>query len=63
MELDRKTLEDLRDLPPREAWETVRRAVYRSPGGASSEDFQAALEQMVAEGILSWDQIDLFEES
>ena len=61
MELDRRTLEDLRDLAPREAWETVRRAVYQSPGGAASEDFQAALEQLVAEGILSWDEIDAFE--
>jgi hypothetical protein len=61
MEIDRKTLEDLRELEPREAWEQVRRAVYQSPGGAASEDFQAALEQLVAEGILSWDEIEQFE--
>jgi len=61
MELDRRTLEDLRDLAPREAWETVRRAVFQSPGGAASEDFQTALEQLVAEGILSWDEIERFE--
>jgi hypothetical protein len=61
MELDRKTLEDLRELAPRDAWEMVRRAVYQSPGGAASEDFQTALEQLVAEGILSWDEIDAFE--
>ena len=61
MEFDRKTLEDLRELAPRDAWETVRRAVYQSPGGVSSEDFQAALEQLVAEGILSWEEIEGFE--
>jgi hypothetical protein len=63
MEIDRETLESLRSLTPREAWEKVRRAIYQSPGGAASEDFQAALEQLVADGILSWDEIDKFEES
>jgi hypothetical protein len=61
MEIDHRTLEELRALEPRRAYETVRRAVYQSPGGASSEDFQAALEQLVEEGILSWDEIDSFE--
>jgi hypothetical protein len=61
MEIDRKTLEDLRELGPRDAYERVRRAVYQSPGGVSSEDFQSALEQLVHEGILSWDEIERFE--
>ncbi|HKQ97132.1 MAG TPA: hypothetical protein VJV75_04585 [Candidatus Polarisedimenticolia bacterium] len=62
MEIDRKTLEDLRELGPRDAYEMVRRAVYQSPGGVSSEDFQAALEQLVHEGILSWEEIERFED-
>lgn len=61
MEIDRRTLEDLRERGPRDAWEMVRRAVYQVPGGASSEDFQSALEQLVREGILSWDEIERFE--
>ena len=63
MEIDRETLVDLRCMTPREAWEKVRRAIYQSPGGAASEDVQAALEQRVADGILSWDEIEEFEES
>jgi hypothetical protein len=61
MEIDQKTIEELRGLEPLRAYETVRRAVFQSPGGASSEDFQAALEQLVDEGVLSWDEIDRFE--
>ena len=61
MEIDRRTLEDLRELAPRDAWEMVRRAVYQIPGGVSSEDFQSALEQLVREGILSWDEIERLE--
>jgi len=41
----------------------VRRAVFQSPGGAASEDFQAALEQLVYAGILSWEEIDQFEQT
>jgi len=61
MEIDRRTLDDLRELGPRDAYESVRRAVYQYPGGVSSEDFQSALEQLVHEGILSWDEIERFE--
>jgi len=63
MEIDRRTLDDLRELGPRDAFETVRRAVYQYPGGVSSEDFQEVLEQLVQEGILSWDAIERFERS
>ena len=61
MEIDHRTIEELRSVEPRRAYDTVRRAVFESPGGASSEDFQAALEQLVDEGILSWDEIEQFE--
>ena len=61
MEIDRRTLEDLRELAPRDAFERVRRAVYQIPGGVSPEDFQSALEQLVREGILSWDEIERLE--
>ena len=62
MEIDRTTLQELRDLDPRDAYDTIRRAVYQSPGGASSEDFQSALDQLVREGILSWEEIEQFEQ-
>ena len=63
MLIDEKSLEELRALGPRGAYETVRRAVLRNPWGASSEDLRSAFEQVVEAGILSWDDVDRFEES
>ena len=63
MEIDDKSLEDLRSLGPRMAYETVRRAVLQNPWGASSEDLRSALDQMIAAGILTWDDVERFEES
>jgi hypothetical protein len=63
MEIDEKTLETLRNLEPRKAYESVRQAVLQNPWGASSEDLLAAMTQMVDAGILSWQQIEEFEES
>ena len=63
MEIDDKSLEDLRNLGPRKAYEAVRRAVLQNPWGASSEDLEAALEQVVAAGILTWDDVERFEAS
>ena len=63
MELDEKTLEALRGIEPRKAYESIRLAVQQSPGGSSSEDMLSAMEQMVEAGILTWAQIELFEES
>jgi hypothetical protein len=63
VEIDEGSLEQLRRLGPRKAYEAVRRAVLENPWGASSEDMQAALEQVVAAGILTWDDVEKFEES
>jgi hypothetical protein len=63
VEIDRKTLEEIRELGPRDAYEVLRRAVFQAPGGASSEDFQDVLEQVVHEGILSWEEVEQFEMS
>jgi hypothetical protein len=63
MEMDPKTIELLRSMTPRQAYETVRDSVLRSPWGASSEDMQAAMTQAVDAGVLTWDQIEAFEES
>ncbi len=62
MQIDEKTLQELRCLEPRKAYDSVRRAVLQNPWGASSEDFQDAMRQVVEAGILTWEQIDRFEE-
>ena len=62
MEIDERSLEHLRSLDPRKAYEAVRRAVLQNPWGASSDDMQSALEQVVAAGILTWDDVERFEE-
>jgi hypothetical protein len=62
MQLDEKTLQELTRLEPRKAYESVRSAVLQNPWGASSEDMQDAMRQLVEAGILTWEQIDRFEE-
>jgi hypothetical protein len=63
MEMDPKTIETLRTLEPKRAWEEVRRAVLQNPWGASSDDLRAALRQVVDAGILTWEEIEAFEDS
>jgi hypothetical protein len=63
MEIDEGSLEDLRRLGPRQAYDALRRAVLSNPWGASSEDLRAVFEQAVAARVLSWDDIERFEES
>ena len=58
--LDPETLDRLRTMTPRQAYEAARQAVYGS-GSVSSEDFLDVFEQMVDEGILSWEQVGEFE--
>jgi|WetSurMetagenome_2_1015567.scaffolds.fasta_scaffold173785_2 hypothetical protein len=58
--LDPETLDRLRTLTPRQAYDTARQSVYSS-GPVSSEDFLDVFEQMVDEGILSWEQVGEFE--
>ena len=55
--LDRETVEKLRRLSPREAFEEAKNAVYRS-GANSSDDFLEMYEALVEQGVLSWDQIE-----
>jgi len=63
MQLDETSLEELRRLEPRKAYEAVRRAVLQNPWGASSEDLRTALEQVVAAGIMTWQDVESFEGS
>ena len=55
-----ETLEGFRLLDPREAHVKVRELLYRS-GARSSEDFREAYEELVAYGILTWEQVEEFE--
>jgi hypothetical protein len=63
MEMDDKTLDRLREMEPRAAYAAIKTAVLASPGGSSSEDLQAAFDQVVEAGILTWDEIESFEEA
>ncbi len=54
-----ETLERLRTLPPRQALAEAKHAVYRS-GAVSSEDFLDVYEQLVDEGVVSWEQVAEF---
>lgn len=58
--VDPETLERLRTMTPRQAYQTARDAVYRS-GAVSSEDFLDVYDQLVDEGILTWEQVETFE--
>ena len=58
--LDPESVERLRGMSPRDAYLEVKTSIYRS-GVSASEDFQAAFEQLVVAGVLSWDQIEEFE--
>jgi hypothetical protein len=58
--LDPDTLQELRKLSPREAYDRMRQRVYES-GATSSEDFREAYEQLVDHGILTWEQIEEFD--
>lgn len=59
---DPETVDRLRQGDPRQAFLEVKEAVYRA-GSASSEDFLEAYTQLVDAGILSWEQIEEFEDS
>jgi hypothetical protein len=49
-------------MEPRAAYAAIKMAVLATPGGASSEDLQAAFDQVVQAGILTWDDIESFDE-
>lgn len=55
-----ETLERLRAMEPRTAFETARSALLEA-GSAGSEDFLDLWQQLVDEGILSWDQVEEFD--
>ena len=57
---DPETLDRIRMLPPRQAYEAVRGLVYQS-GSRTSEDFRDAFEELVEHGILTWEQVEEFE--
>jgi len=62
IKFDSETLERFRTMTPKEICAEVTQAVHRAPGPQGSEDFLDALDVLVDEGILSWDQIENSEE-
>jgi hypothetical protein len=56
---DRETLDRFRTLTPRQAFEEAKTAVYRA-GAAGSDDFLDVYEELVAQGILTQEQIEEF---
>ena len=58
--LDEETIERLRTMGPEKAVGAARDAVF-STKEAGSEDFLDIYEQLVEEGILSWDQVEQFD--
>ena len=61
VKFDVKTLERFRTMTPHEIYREVTAAVHGIEGSKGSEDFVDALDSLVDEGILSWDQIQNFE--
>lgn len=61
VEFDEETLERLRRLPRPAAFDAARAALWGC-GPVGSEDFLEAYAQLVEQGILSWDEIDQFEQ-
>jgi hypothetical protein len=59
-QFDQHTIERFRALSPRQVVEQAKDAVYRS-GAASSDDFMDIYQQLVDEGLLSWEQIEAME--
>ena len=61
VKFDVKTIERFRTMTPQEIYREVTDAVHQAEGPKGSEDFVDALDSLVDEGILSWDQIQNFE--
>jgi hypothetical protein len=61
MKLDPETLDRLRGLPAQLAYEEVKAAVYRAPGGTGSWEIKEAVDLLVEEGILTWEEVEAFE--
>jgi hypothetical protein len=57
VELHPDEIERLRSLPPRQAFERVKDALYRS-GHVRSDEFVDAYEQLVELGILTPEQLE-----
>ena len=61
VKFDVKTLERFRTLTPQEIYREVTDAMHQVEGPKGSEDFVDALDSLVDEGILTWDQIQNFD--
>lgn len=57
---DPETLARFRRLPPGKVYQEAREAVYKA-GATNSGDFLDVYEELVNQGILSWDQIEEYD--
>jgi len=57
---DPETLARFRSMRPTEVFRVAKDAVYRS-GASSSDDFLDIYDELVRQGILSWDQVEEFD--
>lgn len=58
---DPETLERWQRLGPRVAYNEARDALFQT-GASTSEDFLDVLEDLVVRGLLSWEEIETFED-
>jgi len=58
-QFDSETLDRLRAMEPRDAFEAAKDAVYRS-GAVGSDDFLDAFDALVEAGVLTREQLDEF---
>ena len=61
VKFDSKTLERFRTMSPQEICREVTETVHLMEGPKGSEDFVDALDSLVDEGLLSWDEIQNFD--
>ena len=59
---DPETLDRWRGMEPRAIYSEVVEALHRT-GASTSEDFMDAFEEVVNQGLLTWEGIEVFEES
>jgi hypothetical protein len=57
---DPETLARFRTMKPLEVFREAKDSVYRA-GASSSDDFLDIFEELVNQGVLSWDQVEEFD--
>jgi len=56
-----ESVERLQAMPLEERFEAVRALSYQAPGGGGSDQYLELMDELVALGIFTWDQIEELE--